>query len=125
MTRREQREQAFLLIYQNIFNQEVEKEDLTIWEYEENEFTTALVSGVSEKAEELDLIIEKFLKGWTIKRLSSVSLAVLRMAVYEMKYLKTPASVVINEAVELTKSYSLAPDPSFVNGVLSSVEKSL
>lgn len=125
MTRREQREQAFLLIYQNIFNQEVEKEDLTIWEYEENEFTTALVNGVSEKAEELDLIIEKFLKGWTIKRLSSVSLAVLRMAVYEMKYLKTPASVVINEAVELTKSYSLAPDPSFVNGVLSSVEKSL
>lgn len=125
MTRREQREQAFLLIYQNLFNEDISKEELTIWDYEENEFTTALVNGVSDTKEELDEEIEKFLKGWTIKRLSSVSLAVLRMAVYEMKYLKTPASVVINEAVELTKNYSLAPDPSFVNGVLSSVEKSL
>ena len=125
MTRREQREQAFLLIYQSLFNEEIAKEDLTIWDYEENEFTTNLVNGVADTNEELDDIIEKFLKGWTIKRLSSVSLTVLRMAVYEMKYLKTPASVVINEAVELTKSYSLAPDPSFVNGVLSSVEKSL
>ena len=104
MTRREQREQAFLLIYQSLFNEEIAKEDLTIWDYEENEFTTALVNGVADTKEELDDIIEKFLKGWTIKRLSSVSLAVLRMAVYEMKYLKTPASVVINEAVELTKS---------------------
>ncbi len=125
MTRREQREQAFLLIYQNLFGEEIEKEECTLWEYEENEFTTSLVNGVSEKKEELDSIIEKFLKGWTIKRLSSVSLAVLRMAVYEMKYVGTPASVVINEAVELVKSYSLPPDPSFVNGVLSSVEKSL
>ena len=125
MTRREQREQAFLLIYQSLFNEEIAKEDLTIWDYEENEFTTNLVNGVADTKEELDDIIEKFLKGWTIKRLSSVSLTVLSMAVYEMKYLKTPASVVINEAVELTKSYSLAPDPSFVNGVLSSVEKSL
>lgn len=128
MTRREQREQAFLLIYQQIFGSEPEKinaEDFTLWTYEENEFTSSLVNGVYEKKEELDSLIEKYLKGWTINRISTVALAVLRMAVYEMKYVGTPASIVINEAVEIVKNYSLPPDSSFVNGVLSSVEKSL
>lgn len=126
MTRRELREQAFLLIYQRMFGggeEIMEEKECSMWEYEENEFTTKLVTETEANALLIDAEIEKYLKGWKLSRITSVSRAALRMGICEIEYLKTPAAIVINEIVELVKKYSVQPDPSFVNGVLSSFVK--
>ena len=68
--------------------------------------------------------VSYFTKGWRINRISKISLAVLRVAVYEILYCEEiPVSVSINEAVELTKKYSITEDASFVNGLLGSLVK--
>lgn len=124
MSRTEQREQAFCLVFQNLFNNE---ETLAI--YEENvakvgNYAKALFEGVDSKIEELDEIINAYSKGWKTNRLPKVNLAILRLAIYEIKYVDdVPASVAINEAVELAKKYSGEGDYSFINGVLGSVAK--
>ena len=77
---------------------------------------------------EIDKIIEENLKGWKKNRISKISLAILRIAVFEMLYIdnrELPVSVSINEAVELTKSYSTDKDASFVNGVLGAASRTL
>ena len=69
-------------------------------------------------------MISEHSKQWSIERLPKVSLAVLRLAVGEIKYNdEVPESVSVNEAVELAKTYGTAEDASFVNGLLSSVLK--
>ena len=80
--------------------------------------------GTINNLENIDKNIEEYLKNWDKSRLSRVSLAVLRLAVYEILYSQeNPVSVCINEAVELTKKYALQDDASYINGVLSSIEK--
>ena len=124
MSRTEQREQAFCLVFQNLFNNE---ETLAI--YEENvakvgKYAKALFDGVDSKIEELDEVINIYSKGWKTNRLPKVNLAILRLAIYEIKYVDdVPASVAINEAVELAKKYSGEGDYSFINGILGSVAK--
>ena len=74
-----------------------------------------------DKKEEIDAVIEKYLKGWKIGRLPKVNLAVLRLAVYEIMFEESvPDSAAVNEAVELAKKYSGDDDYSFINGVLGS-----
>ena len=124
MSRTEQREQAFCLVFQNLFNNE---ETLAI--YEENvakvgKYAKALFEGVDSKIEELDEVINTYSKGWKTNRLPKVNLAILRLAIYEIKYVDdVPSSVAINEAVELAKKYSGEGDYSFINGILGSVAK--
>lgn len=124
MNRTEQREQAFCLVFQNLFNNE---ETLAI--YEENvakvgNYAKELFEGVDSKTEELDEVINAYSKGWKTNRLPKVNLAILRLAIYEIKYVDdVPASVAINEAVELAKKYSGEGDYSFINGILGSVAK--
>ena len=65
-------------------------------------------------------------QGWKISRISKISLALLRVAIYEMLYQDDiPVSVSINEAVELAKKYTGVDDSAFVNGVLGAVAKEL
>lgn len=91
-----------------------------------NDFTLQLAKGTVEHLDEIDALIESKLKNWKLSRISKVSLSILRMAVYELKYLAdVPASVAINEAVELAKQYASEDDYSFVNGVLGNVAKEL
>ena len=73
----------------------------------------------------LDNTISENLKsGWKTDRLSKVSLAILRLALYEIVYIDDiPDRVSVNEAVELAKQYDVDEAPSFINGVLSGVLK--
>ena len=66
----------------------------------------------------------KFSKGWKLSRLSKVTLAILRLAVYEMLYDKLAYNIVINEAVELAKKYDEEKAPKFVNGILNNIADS-
>lgn len=130
MTRSEQREQAFALVFERIFNEETidamvehaaEARDLEVGSY-----ARKAAAGVAAHEEELDGLIEKFMVRWAKKRISKVCLAILRLAVYEMKYEdQVPVRVAINEAIELTKKYATPEDASFVNGLLGSVARQL
>ena len=84
-----------------------------------------LVNGTAEKREELDGIISEFSRGWKINRISKTALAVLRCAIYEIKYMPDiPVSVAINEAIELCKEFDDTETVSFVNGILGSFTRS-
>ena len=128
MTRAKQREQAFILIFESIFCEndcdsaiELFKESVG----ELGKYAEELYRGVSEKTDELDLIISDYSNGRKLARISKINLAVLRLALYEIKYCEgVPDSVAINEAVELTKTYSTKEDSSFVNGVLGAYVRS-
>ena len=130
MTRHESRQEAFCLLFERIFTDAtleevmenaVEGRDATLSAYAVDLATTA-----DSHQEELDAIIEPKLKKWKLNRISKVSLAALRLAVSELHYEENiPVSVVINEAVELTKRFSGEEDASFVNGVLANIAKDL
>ncbi len=78
------------------------------------------VYGVIEKKEELEAdVAENLSAGWKIERIPKVALCVMKLAIYEIKYVKdVPEKVAINEAVELEKKYDEPDHSTFVNGVL-------
>ena len=86
-----------------------------------------IIDGVREHEQEIDeLIVKNLKKGWTISRISKASHAIMKLAIFEMKYMDdVPAKVAINDAVELAKRYGDDGDPNFVNGLLGSVYKEI
>ena len=89
-----------------------------------DKMTADIVKKAEENIDEIDAAIESNLKGWSKQRISKVSLALLRMAVCEMKYFdKVPVGVSINEAVEICKVYGSDEDKGFVNGILGSISR--
>lgn len=86
-----------------------------------------IIDGVREHEAEAEELIAKHLKsGWTISRISKASLSILKMAIFEMKYVDdVPEKVAINEAVELAKRYGDDGDARFVNGLLASIYKEI
>ncbi len=128
MTRTEAREQAFIILFEQVIQQksiqEILEDGKDARDLAVGGFTKSLILGTQEHLEEVDSKIEENLKGWNIKRIAKVTLAVLRLAIYEICFEpETPAGVAINEAVELAKKYAGEKDAAYVNGVLSSIVK--
>ncbi len=129
MTTSKAREQAFILTFEKSFNADTALSEIYDMAVENefisaSEFTKKLAFFTDENREKIDETIEKYSVGWKINRISKVALAVLRTAIGEMlSDIDTPVGVIINEAVELCKSYAEKSDYSFVNGILSSVAK--
>lgn len=132
MNRTAIREQTFRLIY----SLEIQKQDNleeAIELYEENNqitdqkakaYITDVIFGIQKNKDEIMNQIEKNLKSdWKIERISKINLAILKLAIYELKYTDIPFKVAINEAVELAKKYGEDSSKNFVNGVLASVVK--
>ena len=91
---------------------------------EVKEFTLILVKGVMSNLSEIDKAINNYTNNWSIERITNIDRNILRMAIYEILYLKNiPKSVSINEAVELAKKYGTKSSFSFVNGVLGKIDK--
>ncbi|CAM5203995.1 Transcription antitermination protein NusB OS=Ureibacillus acetophenoni OX=614649 GN=nusB PE=3 SV=1 [Ureibacillus acetophenoni] len=87
---------------------------------ESDSFFESLVHGATEKKDEIDEILKQKLENWSLNRLPKIERTVLRLAVYELLYMKdTPKNVVLNEAIELCKTYGDEKSSKFVNGVLS------
>jgi N utilization substance protein B len=85
-----------------------------------------LIWGMWENRSRIDELIDRFAVDWTVERLSRVDRAILRLAVYELLYCQDiPASVSINEAVELCKKYSGPQSGPFVNGILGAIHRFL
>ena len=124
--RREARERAVQLVYEA----EQRGLDATAVLAEQavtpDEYTAAIVTGVHRHIEQLDGLIVRFAKGWSLDRMPSLDRAVLRVAIYELGHEpEVPTAVVLNEAVELSNTYSTDDSGRFVNGVLSSIAKEL
>lgn len=132
MSRRSARKNAFFLLFQMDFNEAAEFEQVKEIFFAEKEepveesdkaFILSEVEGVHEHMEEIDAMIGQSAKGWDISQMNKVDLAILRLAVYEMKFGETPVGVAINEAVELAKKFSSDEAPAFINGVLGKVSQ--
>ena len=126
MTRREAREQAFCLLFEQavsgegmeeILHAAGEARDLIPAPFAEEE-----ALGVEGNQGQIDQVISENIRGWSLRRLSKVALSLLRLAVYEILFDPAiPASVTINEVVELAKAYGGKDDAPYINGVLATV----
>ena len=88
------------------------------------DYMEQLFAGVREHAADIDAEVSKYAVGWKIERISRVDLAIMRVAIYEIKYASQPAGVAVNEALELARAYSTPEAVPFVNGVLGSFVRS-
>lgn len=126
MKRNEMREQAFFLTFENLFSANEDMDEL-IELYSDNvepvcDYAKEVFSGIKENKEMLNVAITTYSKGWKLNRLPKVTIAILYIAIYEIKFVDSvPENVAINEAVELAKKYASSDDASFINGILGSI----
>ncbi|WP_178337854.1 transcription antitermination factor NusB [Candidatus Avelusimicrobium facis] len=88
-------------------------------------FCQDLVEGTTRHLPQIDTLVSKYARNWTIDRMSVVDRSILRMAAYELVYSreKTPVPAVIDEAIELAKKYSTDNSGKFINGLLDQLKK--
>ena len=130
--RRKSREAALQLLYQAEFEDSApslglarfwasRKEDKPVREYADE-----LVLGILEHREELDKLIQSVSKHWRVSRMSIIDRNILRLAVYEMRFVPGLApAVVINEAIEVAKRFSGQEASVFVNGILDAIRQGI
>lgn len=130
LTRREEREFVFLMLFESdfnnySFNEILENKNEAV---DENFLTTKFIKeiffGVKENQSIIDDLISKHSLKWNMDRISKVSVALLRIAIYEILFRSDiPLNVSINEAVELAKKYGVESESAFINGILASICK--
>jgi N utilization substance protein B len=86
-------------------------------------FAKDLVVQVIANSEAIDQLVSSHAKNWRISRMAVVDRNILRLAAFELVYTKTPAAVVLDEAVELARRFGSDESPPFVNGVLDAVAR--
>lgn len=127
-TRSELREKIMIILYQIDINrkqnidysvEEIIRENLDI----DNEFVRDIVYGVITYESDIIKEANKYMKDWSIDRIDRTGAAILKMAIYELKYTDTPPIVVINEAIELAKKYSDDAVRKMINAVLDKMIK--
>ncbi|WP_047999577.1 transcription antitermination factor NusB [Lactiplantibacillus herbarum] len=131
LTRHEVREKAFQALFalnanpdadeNQLFQQLLDPEETA--EVEIPPYLSTLVTGVREHQAELDTLIQPYLsQKWSLDRLAKTDLISLRIAFYELQFVDdVPAKVAVNEAIELTKTFSDETSRKFVSGVLGKV----
>lgn len=129
MSRRELREQIFLLLFRVEFNELEDMPEQMRMFLEDDEsakseadadYIAAKYGRIMEKLSEIDGQINAKAENWDVSRMGKVELTLLRLALYEMQYDEdVPVSVAINEAVELAKKFGQDNSGAFVNAVLA------
>lgn len=128
MTRREEREHIFKLLFLIEFygKEELEQqeqlyaEELAEAKEKDRSYIQEKYERIKEKLPQIDELLGSVSKGWRTERMGKVELTLLRLAVYEMKYDDDiPVGVAINEAVELAKTFGGDGSPAFINGILA------
>ncbi|MHC1750375.1 MAG: transcription antitermination factor NusB [Cellulosilyticaceae bacterium] len=129
MTRREARELIMKMLYEKSFHDETQIAEILKQNLEEvqgkvKHFVEEEFLGIINHEAEIDTMISQSASNWSIDRIAKIDLMLLRMAIYEMKWVEdVPARVAINEAIEIAKLYSTDKSPKFINGVLGKVSK--
>lgn len=134
MNRSAMRENAFKLIYsleiqtvENVQEQiDLFFESNGIEDKETKKYINDTILGIEQNKEKILKDIEENLKAeWKLNRISKMDLAILKLAIYEIKNTDIPYKVAINEAVELAKKYGEDKSKNFVNGILASIVKDI
>lgn len=129
MKRRTAREKALQALFQiDVSSTEPSAAIEHVLEGEHNdEYLTKLVNGVIDHLDEIDQLIKANLEKWSLERLATVDRNLLRIAVFELKYVHedVPEKVVLDEAIEIAKLYGDHQSSKFINGVLSKVKQHL
>jgi N utilization substance protein B len=126
MSRKKSREYAFRMVFEKFFHDSDElfglaNEDIVL-EEGDKDFVNSLIGGINQHYDDIIKVIKDNVVGYEIERVYKVDLAILVLAVYEIKYGDDVSpSIIINEAVELSKKYSTDKSYSFINGVLAKV----
>lgn len=129
MKRRETRKKILQLLFQTDLAKIEPQEALdSMFADEEKDeeyfFIEERVMGTYKHISDMDPVIAKYLKGWSISRLPYIDRSILRLAAYELLYKKdTSVNVILNEAVELAKVFGTEESPKYINGVLGSFVK--
>lgn len=128
MKRSEIRESALYLVFEGLFSSDGPEEIIEAAKeadiFEINEDSENLFKNVTEKSEELDGIIAGHSETRQLSRIPRMSVAILRIALYEILYdERVPENAAISEAVILSKKYSFEKDAQFVNGVLGNFSR--
>ena len=133
MTRREQREATFELLFEREFRLEEGAEEIFALSTENRDidaikekYIKNTYFGVVEHEVEIDALITEAANGWKVSRLSKTTRSALRLCVYEMMFCDDiPNTVSINEALELVKKYDEPKSRAFTNGVLNNIKDKL
>ena len=134
MKRSEIRELTFRLIYSLEIQKDADiQEQLDLYidssdikEEKDREYITNCILGIkSNEADIIKEIEENITSEWKIERVSKVSISLLKLAIYEIRYSKIPFKAEINEVVELSKNYGDEKSGKFINGVLAKVVKDM
>ncbi len=125
MYRRKAREKALQILFQFDIQQgdinEIIEDRFENDQIDENqrEFITNLIAGAHENLVEIDQALEDVIEGWNLQRIGKVEKNILRLAVYELLFTDLSENIVINEAVELAKTFSTNQSAGFINGILA------
>lgn len=127
--RRRSREIALQVLFQSEFSQINPDQALQLYlenfeaQPEIKEFASELVMGISQNRLEIDNTIQAHSQNWKLNRMAFVDRNILRIAVFELKFLKdlVPSKVVIDEAIEIGKRFGSTDSSSFINGVLDNI----
>ena len=131
MNRKTARENAFILLFELASKADETAEEIfdkatNIRELEVDDYVKRVFFGVNENLTVIDKCVENSLVGWKTARLSTVSKAIARLAVYELMFIEDiPAKVSINEAIELSKKYDDEKAYMLINGVLNAAAEEL
>ena len=130
MTKRQCRENAFLILFEASLRDDSPEvlyqaaED--VGEIRITDRVRELVEGVLSKTEELDGIIASYSPRRAVSRIPRINLILLRMAIYEILYIpQTPVNVAVSEAVGISQIYTYQEDTAFINGVLGAYTRTL
>jgi len=130
MTKREEREHLFKLLFCKDFHEVAElQEQIAMYQERQEVISEEEFAPVKAKLEAIvaqegtiDMILAEAAEGWRLNRMGKAELTILRIATYEIRYDEdVPDKVAINEAVELAKKYGNDTSSGFVNGVLAKV----
>ena len=125
-TRSELREKIMTILYQiNVYRKEKMEYDISSIMKEidpsNDNFVSSIVMGVLYKENEIDELINKYMKEWTISRLGNIDQAIFRMSVFELLHTATPHIVSINEGIELSKKFSDEKITKMLNAILDEI----
>jgi N utilization substance protein B len=126
VARRDARERALELLYESEMKSRPLGDVLGDLPLAPDDYTLEIVRGVAEHAGEHDALIVKYARGWSIDRMPVLDRIILRIGIEELGHRPdVPTAVVLDEAVELAKSFSTDDSSRFVNGMLVSVAREL
>lgn len=123
--RNDSRENAFKLIFEGLFHEcdiSLSSENLTELKKEDDKiFFEQIMKAFEENKESLKVEIEQHLKNFEYSRVFKIDLALIYLALTEIKFCETPKAVAINETLELAKKYSTEKSSKFINGIVSAI----